>query len=115
MKHVGEWSDGAIQKYKETADAAQIAADTFGTGFEQNADKANDAIEKTKKKTEEAQKAIETMFSLTGGSTTPVGNYGARRPSKDVYRLGDMFHTGSRRQAGRLDRSAAVPVQRIPR
>jgi hypothetical protein len=103
LKHVGEWSDGAIQKYKETADAAQIAADTFGTGFEQAADKATGAIEKTKQKAEEAKKAIETTFSFTGGSATPVGNYGALS-TEQMMSMGlvDMYHqlTARGAQAG---------------
>jgi hypothetical protein len=47
LKHVGEWSDATIQKYRDAADAAQLAANEFGTGFQTNADKATAAVQKT--------------------------------------------------------------------
>jgi hypothetical protein len=40
LKHVGEWSDSSIEKFRTTAEEAQKAADMFGTGWDANAKKA---------------------------------------------------------------------------
>lgn len=47
LTHVGDFSAAAIQKYRDTADAAQKAADDWGTAYADNADKATAAINQT--------------------------------------------------------------------
>jgi hypothetical protein len=100
LTHVGEWSDGAIEKYRKTAEAAQLAADNFGTGFEENAKKATKAVDDTAAKVEEAAQRIQSTFSFTGGSTTPVGNYGALT-TEQMMSMGlvDMYHNLTARGA----------------
>jgi hypothetical protein len=45
LKHVGEWSDGSIEKFRKTAEEAQKAADMFGTGWDDAAKKAKKAVD----------------------------------------------------------------------
>jgi len=72
LAHVGEWKDGTIQAYRDTADAAQRAADEFGTGFVTNANKALGAIQTVAA----AQKAAAAASFALAGSAQPVGIHG---------------------------------------
>jgi hypothetical protein len=61
LTQVGIWSDGTIQKARDAADAAQLAANQFGTGFAAAGDtaaagvqKVNTALDATKQKTDAA-------------------------------------------------------------
>lgn len=45
LKHVGKWSDGAIDKFRQVRDAAQQAADNWGTAIVNNSAKALQAID----------------------------------------------------------------------
>lgn len=44
LQYIGVWSDSTIEEYRKTAEAAQRAADMFGTAYQVNAAKALGAV-----------------------------------------------------------------------
>jgi hypothetical protein len=93
LKHVGEFSDGTIQKYRDIADAAQLAADEFGTGFEDNASKATGAINAV---TDAAKASYAAMTQMTfRGSANPINDAtGQPYTQQEAQRAGYVDMTG---------------------
>jgi hypothetical protein len=78
LKHVGEWSDASIEKFRTTAEAAQKAADMFGTSWADNADKAK------KKVDEMAASTIGSIHAIAAASASATIPQGATQPYPDT-------------------------------
>lgn len=93
-RHAGEWSESTIQKYRDTADAAQRAADAFGTGFQVNSDKASAALDRTVAKVKEAASAIAGVFAGDAVPTAESLNAAALRPGSMLgFSAGPMIQS----------------------
>ncbi len=88
LVHVGEFSDESIQHFRETADAAQMAASAFGTGFETAGQKASAAVADTVRQVQEAKRQLDMMFA--GGSVPTPDSLSAAG-----MRPGSFLGTGS--------------------
>jgi len=71
VKHTGEWKDSTIQAYRDSAEAAQRAADTFGAAYDQagttaagGVKRVNNQLDDTKKKANDAVDAISGLMTL---------------------------------------------------
>jgi hypothetical protein len=78
LKHVGVWSDASIEKFRTTAEAAQKAADMFGTSWADNADKAK------KKVDEMAASTIGQIHAIAAASASATIAQGATQPYPDT-------------------------------
>jgi hypothetical protein len=70
LKHVGEWSDASIEKFRTTAEEAQKAADMFGTGWADNADKAKRKVDEM---TSSVIGSIHAIAAASASATIPAG------------------------------------------
>ena len=78
LKHIGEWSDGSIEKFRVTAEQAQKAADMFGTSWADNADKAKRKVD------EMASSAIGSIHAIAAASASATIRQGATNPYPDT-------------------------------
>jgi len=78
LKHVGEWSDASIDKFRKTAEEAQKAADNFGTAWADNADKAK------KKVDEMSSSVIGSIHAIAAASASATIPAGASTPYADT-------------------------------
>lgn len=88
LKHVGEFSDESIQRFRDTADAAQLAASAFGTGFEAAGQKASAAVADTVRQVQDAKRELDMMFAGANVPTSDSLSAAGRRP-------GSFLGTGS--------------------
>ena len=88
LRHVGEFSDGSIQRFRDTADAAQLAANTFGTGFKTAGEQASAAVADTVKQVQQAKQQLDMMFA---GGNVPT----AASLSSAAMRPGSFLGAGS--------------------
>ena len=93
LAHVGEFSDGAIQRFRDTADAAQLAANAFGTGFESASVRATAALQETVNQAAKAKAAMDMMFAGDAVPTSESLSDAAMRPGSFLG-----FGSGSMRQ-----------------
>lgn len=66
-RYQGVMADEEIQRFRDLADAAQLAADTFGTGFVQNGARAKHALDDTVSAAKAAADQMHAAFALAGG------------------------------------------------
>jgi len=78
LKHVGEWSDGSIEKFRKTAEEAQKAADNFGTAWADNADKAKQKVD------DMATSVIGSIHAVSAASASATIQQGAQNPYPDT-------------------------------
>jgi len=125
LTQVGVWSDGTIQKARDAADAAQLAANQFGAGFAAAGDtaaagvqKVNTALDATKQKTDAAlasaialadqynrNMGIQAANAAYAGATSDALSPGS---SRGGYTVGQLLGSGSGFMAPR--RAAGGPV-----
>lgn len=80
LTHVGEFSDTSIQRFRDTADAAQLAANAFGTGFEAAGQKASAAVADTVRQVQDAKRQLDMMFAGGNVPTAESLTAAAGRP-----------------------------------
>jgi hypothetical protein len=86
VSQTGIWSAAVIEKYQTTANAAQVAANSFGTGWNDNADKALAAIQKVTQThvtgAQEAQKVWEQAAAAALHADNMTGIWSADQIAK---------------------------------
>jgi len=95
LAHVGEFSDGAIQRFRDTADAAQLAANAFGTGFESASVRATAALQETVNQAAKAKAALDMMFAGDAVPTSESLSAAAMRPGSFLGFGGGTMQQGT--------------------
>jgi hypothetical protein len=95
LMHVGEFSDGAIQRFRDTADAAQLAANAFGTGFESASVRATAALQETVNQAAKAKAALDMMFAGDAVPTSESLSAAAMRPGSFLGFGGGTMQQGT--------------------
>ena len=93
--HVGEFSDGASQRVRDTADAAQLAANAFGTGFESASVRATAALQETVNQAAKAKAALDMMFAGDAVPTSESLSAAAMRPGSFLGFGGGTMQQGT--------------------